>query len=143
MILQDRSLRSVGIAVVPGITGAALRVLTLAHLFPIHPLSRTRKYFKRQYHPSPIEDDHTPFLERGVPILHVIPWPFPKVVPGMPPMVECLPCVRLCGPTAQGPGRGGGHDGPVLGCFCNINRPEGATGSSSRGCLPPNSCLAR
>lgn len=26
-----------------------------------------------------ISDDHVPFLERGVPIVHVIPWPFPRV----------------------------------------------------------------
>ncbi len=24
-----------------------------------------------------IEDDQTPFVERGVPVLHMIPWPFP------------------------------------------------------------------
>ena len=26
-----------------------------------------------------IEDDHIPFLQRGVPILHLISWPFPHV----------------------------------------------------------------
>ncbi|WFD36019.1 glutaminyl-peptide cyclotransferase [Malassezia cuniculi] len=26
-----------------------------------------------------ISDDHLPFIERGVPIVHVIPWPFPSV----------------------------------------------------------------
>uniref|UniRef100_A0A7S1HXI9 Peptidase M28 domain-containing protein n=1 Tax=Eutreptiella gymnastica TaxID=73025 RepID=A0A7S1HXI9_9EUGL len=41
-------------------------------------LRRTRKYFHRKFNPGVIEDDHTPFLERGVPILHIIPWPFPK-----------------------------------------------------------------
>ena len=27
---------------------------------------------------SGVEDDHLPFLERGVPILHLIPTPFPR-----------------------------------------------------------------
>ncbi|VDP61238.1 unnamed protein product [Schistosoma mattheei] len=29
-----------------------------------------------RYH---IEDDHIPFVEKGVPVLHLIPLPFPKV----------------------------------------------------------------
>lgn len=36
-------------------------------------------YFKEQsLIDSGIEDDHMPFLERGVPILHLIPVPFPE-----------------------------------------------------------------
>lgn len=34
---------------------------------------------QRQMHNPGIEDDHIPFLERGVPIIHLIPVPFPKV----------------------------------------------------------------
>lgn len=30
-----------------------------------------------QSYQAHIEDDHIPFLMRGVPVLHVIPWPFP------------------------------------------------------------------
>ncbi|NWT89367.1 QPCTL protein, partial [Lanius ludovicianus] len=29
--------------------------------------------------PGPVEDDHVPFLQRGVPVLHLIPTPFPRV----------------------------------------------------------------
>ncbi|XP_049817127.1 glutaminyl-peptide cyclotransferase [Aethina tumida] len=35
-------------------------------------------YFKRAAHWGRIEDDHLPFLERGVPILHLISSPFPR-----------------------------------------------------------------
>ena len=28
---------------------------------------------------SHIDDDHAPFLKRGVPVLHLIPYPFPDV----------------------------------------------------------------
>lgn len=31
----------------------------------------------RSIHASPVEDDHVPFLRRGVPCVHVIPRPFP------------------------------------------------------------------
>lgn len=46
-----------------------------------HLESHPRKYFKEQsahgwYN---IGDDHTPFLERGVPIVHLITYPFPRV----------------------------------------------------------------
>lgn len=37
----------------------------------------TKGYFQSQALPSNIEDDHIPFLHRGVPILHLIPVPFP------------------------------------------------------------------
>lgn len=36
-------------------------------------------YFAKKSVGSYIEDDHLPFLERGVPILHIIPSPFPSV----------------------------------------------------------------
>ncbi|CAH0563861.1 unnamed protein product [Brassicogethes aeneus] len=35
-------------------------------------------YFKKQRHYGGIEDDHIPFLKRGVPILHLISSPFPR-----------------------------------------------------------------
>ncbi|XP_017768617.1 PREDICTED: glutaminyl-peptide cyclotransferase-like [Nicrophorus vespilloides] len=37
-----------------------------------------QKYFKRRSSPSFVEDDHVPFMIRGVPILHLIPKEFPK-----------------------------------------------------------------
>ncbi|XP_033211251.1 glutaminyl-peptide cyclotransferase-like [Belonocnema kinseyi] len=36
------------------------------------------RYFQRYSIPTYVEDDHIPFLERKVPILHLIPNPFPK-----------------------------------------------------------------
>jgi glutaminyl-peptide cyclotransferase len=36
-------------------------------------------YFSEETHAANIEDDHIPFLQRGVRVLHVIPSPFPKV----------------------------------------------------------------
>ncbi|XP_039385716.1 glutaminyl-peptide cyclotransferase isoform X5 [Mauremys reevesii] len=38
-----------------------------------------RQYFRGNAAPNSIEDDHIPFLRRGVQILHLIPSPFPKV----------------------------------------------------------------
>lgn len=40
--------------------------------------SPQRPYFQNTLH-SAIQDDHIPFLRRGVPILHLIPTPFPEV----------------------------------------------------------------
>ncbi|XP_067844810.1 glutaminyl-peptide cyclotransferase isoform X1 [Heptranchias perlo] len=37
------------------------------------------KYFWTKMRAGHIDDDHTPFLQRGVPILHIIPTPFPQV----------------------------------------------------------------
>uniref|UniRef100_UPI00398F894A glutaminyl-peptide cyclotransferase isoform X1 n=2 Tax=Pristiophorus japonicus TaxID=55135 RepID=UPI00398F894A len=37
------------------------------------------KYFWTKMRAGHIDDDHTPFLQRGVPILHIIPTPFPHV----------------------------------------------------------------
>ncbi|KAM8793952.1 glutaminyl-peptide cyclotransferase-like protein [Eudromia elegans] len=42
-----------------------------------HP--RPQLYFQPGPPPGPVEDDHVPFLQRGVPVLHVIPTPFPRV----------------------------------------------------------------
>ncbi|XP_076987528.1 glutaminyl-peptide cyclotransferase-like protein isoform X1 [Tamandua tetradactyla] len=36
-------------------------------------------YFQPGEPPSSVEDDHLPFLHRGVPVLHLIPIPFPAV----------------------------------------------------------------
>ncbi|XP_005146085.3 glutaminyl-peptide cyclotransferase [Melopsittacus undulatus] len=38
-----------------------------------------RQYFQATFHRGLIEDDHIPFLLRGVPVLHLIPSPFPAV----------------------------------------------------------------
>uniref|UniRef100_A0A8W7PZI3 Glutaminyl-peptide cyclotransferase n=1 Tax=Anopheles coluzzii TaxID=1518534 RepID=A0A8W7PZI3_ANOCL len=45
----------------------------------VSPTQRTIAYFKPASVFAGIEDDHIPFLRRGVPILHVIPSPFPEV----------------------------------------------------------------
>jgi glutaminyl-peptide cyclotransferase len=45
-----------------------------------HPPHSTTKYFhSTQSWFGGIEDDHIPFESRGVPIVHVIPTPFPEV----------------------------------------------------------------
>lgn len=36
-------------------------------------------YFQPGEPPGPVEDDHIPFLRRGVPVLHLIATPFPAV----------------------------------------------------------------
>ncbi|XP_007435419.1 glutaminyl-peptide cyclotransferase, partial [Python bivittatus] len=41
--------------------------------------SSERQYFRSNLRRHPVEDDHIPFLRRGVPILHLIPSPFPRV----------------------------------------------------------------
>ncbi|XP_059683760.1 glutaminyl-peptide cyclotransferase [Gavia stellata] len=38
-----------------------------------------RQYFQTTSHRGLVEDDHVPFLLRGVPVLHLIPSPFPAV----------------------------------------------------------------
>ncbi|XP_050565950.1 glutaminyl-peptide cyclotransferase isoform X3 [Cygnus atratus] len=38
-----------------------------------------RQYFQNNLHRGLVEDDHVPFLLRGVPVLHLIPSPFPEV----------------------------------------------------------------
>lgn len=42
-----------------------------------HPYER--RYFRGDLRRHPVEDDHVPFLRRGVQILHLIPSPFPRV----------------------------------------------------------------
>lgn len=41
--------------------------------------STPNSYFQLHSINSRVEDDHIPFLERGVPIVHLIPSPFPTV----------------------------------------------------------------
>ena len=41
--------------------------------------TRGQQFFTSQFINAGIEDDHTPFMERNVPILHVVPAPFPDV----------------------------------------------------------------
>ncbi|NWW74858.1 QPCTL protein, partial [Climacteris rufus] len=50
------------------------RRLRLLHAAPQDP-----PFFRLDPAPGPVEDDHVPFLQRGVPVLHVIPTPFPGV----------------------------------------------------------------
>uniref|UniRef100_A0A182INA0 glutaminyl-peptide cyclotransferase n=1 Tax=Anopheles atroparvus TaxID=41427 RepID=A0A182INA0_ANOAO len=45
----------------------------------VSPSQRTIAYFKPHSFTANIEDDHIPFLVRGVPVLHIIPSPFPDV----------------------------------------------------------------
>lgn len=49
--------------------------LAKSHLLSNH----KRKYFQEKRYNSHVEDDHLPFMRKGVPILHIIPSPFPKV----------------------------------------------------------------
>ncbi|KAG9329238.1 hypothetical protein JZ751_006432, partial [Albula glossodonta] len=44
-------------------------------LLSSHP--EEQSYFRKDVYPGPVEDDHTPFLQRGVPVLHLITTPFP------------------------------------------------------------------
>ncbi|XP_052899392.1 glutaminyl-peptide cyclotransferase-like [Anopheles moucheti] len=60
------------------------RLDELGHLenYSTSSVSTTQKsiaYFKPHSISAQIEDDHIPFLRRGVPVLHVIPHPFPDV----------------------------------------------------------------
>uniref|UniRef100_A0A182NBH9 Glutaminyl-peptide cyclotransferase n=1 Tax=Anopheles dirus TaxID=7168 RepID=A0A182NBH9_9DIPT len=45
----------------------------------VSPTQKSVAYFKPHSFSSYIEDDHIPFLRRGVPVLHIIPNPFPDV----------------------------------------------------------------
>ncbi|XP_071595248.1 glutaminyl-peptide cyclotransferase [Heliangelus exortis] len=47
------------------------------NLLENHPAER--QYFQSTLHRGLVEDDHIPFLLRGVPVLHLIPSPFPAV----------------------------------------------------------------
>lgn len=42
-----------------------------------HPSEQT--YFRKDVYLGPVQDDHIPFLHKGVPVLHVIATPFPQV----------------------------------------------------------------
>lgn len=42
-------------------------------------LGAVRNVFNPSLTPNAVEDDHIPFLKRGVPILHLITVPFPRV----------------------------------------------------------------
>ncbi|XP_051537023.1 glutaminyl-peptide cyclotransferase-like [Myxocyprinus asiaticus] len=50
----------------------------------LHPLGllsshqNEQSYFRKDVNMGPVEDDHLPFLERGVPVLHMIATPFPS-----------------------------------------------------------------
>ncbi|XP_038238131.1 glutaminyl-peptide cyclotransferase-like protein isoform X1 [Dermochelys coriacea] len=65
-------------------------------LLQSHPREQT--YFQREPAYGPVEDDHVPFLRKGVPVLHLIATPFPWVWHTMedteqnlhPPTVENL-----------------------------------------------------
>ncbi|XP_075464934.1 glutaminyl-peptide cyclotransferase-like protein isoform X2 [Ascaphus truei] len=46
-------------------------------LLQSHPTEQS--YFRRDVYYGPVEDDHIPFVRRGVPVLHVISTPFPAV----------------------------------------------------------------
>lgn len=41
--------------------------------------TRGNSFFSSDFAPGGIEDDHIPFMQRNVPILHIIPTPFPSV----------------------------------------------------------------
>lgn len=52
--------------------------------------SAASTYFQPHTIGMGIEDDHIPFLKRGVPILHVIPTPFPDIWHKMGDNAECI-----------------------------------------------------
>ncbi|XP_032849718.2 glutaminyl-peptide cyclotransferase-like protein isoform X2 [Tyto alba] len=51
----------------------------LRQLGLLHALPQDQPFFHLSPAPGPVEDDHVPFLQRGVPVLHLIPLPFPPV----------------------------------------------------------------
>ncbi|XP_053729111.1 glutaminyl-peptide cyclotransferase-like a [Synchiropus splendidus] len=55
---------------------AAEKRLHRQGLLTSHPSEQT--YFRKDVYLGPVQDDHIPFLHRGVPVLHVIATPFPK-----------------------------------------------------------------
>lgn len=58
---------------------ARLRKLELLQSRPILPFLPESEKVPNQFRRGYIEDDHIPFMIRGVPILHIIPNPFPVV----------------------------------------------------------------
>ncbi|XP_054649804.1 glutaminyl-peptide cyclotransferase-like a [Dunckerocampus dactyliophorus] len=55
---------------------AAEKRLHRQGLLVSHPSEQT--YFRKDLFFGPVQDDHIPFLHRGVPVLHIIATPFPK-----------------------------------------------------------------
>ncbi|XP_068441347.1 glutaminyl-peptide cyclotransferase-like a [Clinocottus analis] len=55
---------------------AAEKKLHRQGLLTSHPSEQT--YFRKDVYLGPVQDDHIPFLHRGVPVLHVIATPFPQ-----------------------------------------------------------------
>ncbi|KAI1893231.1 hypothetical protein AGOR_G00121570 [Albula goreensis] len=55
---------------------AAEKRLHKLGLLASHPSEQS--YFRKDVYLGPVQDDHMPFLQRGVPILHVIATPFPS-----------------------------------------------------------------
>ncbi|XP_068106231.1 glutaminyl-peptide cyclotransferase-like protein isoform X2 [Hyperolius riggenbachi] len=53
------------------------RRLHRLNLLQSHPMENS--YFHNDLYYGPVEDDHIPFLRRGVPVLHIISTPFPDV----------------------------------------------------------------
>nr|AAI34853.1 Si:dkey-149j18.2 [Danio rerio] len=54
---------------------AAEKRLHKQGLLTSHPSEQS--YFRKDFYLGPVQDDHIPFLNRGVPVLHLIPTPFP------------------------------------------------------------------
>ncbi|XP_051512347.1 glutaminyl-peptide cyclotransferase-like [Myxocyprinus asiaticus] len=55
---------------------AAEKRLHKQDLLTSHPTEQI--YFRKNFYLGPVQDDHIPFLNRGVPVLHLIPTPFPQ-----------------------------------------------------------------
>ncbi|XP_006627681.1 glutaminyl-peptide cyclotransferase isoform X1 [Lepisosteus oculatus] len=55
---------------------AAEKRLHKLGLLASHPLEQS--YFRKDVYLGPVEDDHVPFLRRGVPVLHMVATPFPS-----------------------------------------------------------------
>lgn len=56
-----------------------MRELGVLETKPKHPFLTDRKKAKVGFSGGYVLDDHVPFMERGVEILHIIPTPFPDV----------------------------------------------------------------
>lgn len=55
---------------------AAEKRLHKLGLLSSHPSEQS--YFRKDFYLGPVQDDHIPFLQRGVPVLHFITTPFPS-----------------------------------------------------------------
>ncbi|XP_068280955.1 glutaminyl-peptide cyclotransferase-like protein isoform X7 [Nyctibius grandis] len=62
-----------------GPRGTQITAMRLRRLGLLHTLPQDQPFFRLSPAPGPVEDDHVPFLQRGVPVLHLIPLPFPHV----------------------------------------------------------------